>query len=135
MKVVWLVVALALGTMGYLAYQNSQKVNRQLAQIEQDGFVLTEDFQGEPKLIYDESKRQLAFVFSDKHYILPIEELISSEVLYDLDKRGEKNYRLELITRANAIPKIEVKYRDEFLAERIHKRLRALKFAQPSLGE
>jgi hypothetical protein len=130
MKTVWLVVAVAVGVMGYLAYQNGQKINRQLAQLERDGFTVSEDLQGEPKIVVDQAKRQLGFVFAEKHYTLPIEDLISSEILYDLDKRGEKNYRLELITRASVLPKLEVKYRDEFLAERVHKRLRALKFAE-----
>jgi hypothetical protein len=130
MKKVWVVVAVAIGVMGFLAYQNSQKVNRQLAQLESDGFVISEDLHGEPKIVVDQSQRKLAFIYPDKHYTLPIDDLISSEILYDLDKRGEKNYRLELITRTTLIPKLEVKYRDEFLAERIHKRLRALKFPE-----
>jgi len=117
-------VGTVLVVMVSLAYWNSQKLNRQLQRLESSGFVITEDLQGEPKLLYDESHQQLALLSPQGYEVLQLSELISSEILYDLDKRGDKNYRLELIFNATRLPKQEVRYRDEFLAERIHKRLR-----------
>ncbi|MBT3147103.1 hypothetical protein Q8W30_02680 [Neptunomonas phycophila] len=117
-------VGTVLVVMVSLAYWNSQKLNRQLQRLESSGFVITEDLQGEPKLLYDESHQRLALLSPQGYEVLQLSELISSEILYDLDKRGDKNYRLELIFNATRLPKQEVRYRDEFLAERIHKRLR-----------
>ena len=117
-------VGTVLVVMVSLAYWNSQKLNRQLQRLESSGFVITEDLQGEPKLLYDELHQQLALLSPQGYEVLQLSELISSEILYDLDKRGDKNYRLELIFNATRLPKQEVRYRDEFLAERIHKRLR-----------
>lgn len=125
----YVVVGAVLAVMVSLAYWNSQKQGRQLRMLESDGFVVSEDLQGEPKVLYDEKHQQLAFLSPQGSQTLPLTELISSEVLYDLDKRGEKNYRLELIFNSARLPKQEVRYRDEFLAERIHKRLRAIRLS------
>ncbi len=115
----WFVLAVLL--MAGVGYVNWQKSQAQINALEQNGFEITQDLKGQPRLLVDVNKKELALVYPDHYKRVSLSKVIASEVVFDRGKEMDENYRIQLALDGQ--PSIEIDYENETLA---HTSLQAL---------
>ena len=109
-------VVLALIVMAGLGFWNWQKAQGQLQILQSRGFDLTDDLKGEPRLVIDRSQRQIALVSPNSYRVIPMSDLINSEMLFDRGVQLDQNFRIELQLKSSEQPLPPVIFENETLA-------------------
>ncbi|MBY4678816.1 hypothetical protein [Marinobacterium arenosum] len=109
-----------------LAIWTATKSRDQLALLQQQGFEISHDLNGNPKLLVDEAKRQLAVVHHKGFERLDFDRIRDIELAFDSAVQNDTNFRIELFSDQLAYDMIAVGYENEWRARQEFARLKEL---------
>jgi hypothetical protein len=120
----WQWAILIVVVMVVLAFSNWQRSQRQIADLSQSGFQISDDLKGQPQLLLDRQARQFAVVRPDGREQHTLDEVARVELRFDPGVQQPENYRVVLHLKAGR--EIEIHYENEWLAQDQLKRLQPL---------
>ncbi|MGH1461572.1 MAG: hypothetical protein ACRBB6_06020 [Neptuniibacter sp.] len=120
----WFILAAVV--IAVLAYWNWQKTNNQIKRLEAEGFYVSADLGGVPKLLVDQQSDSIAIVTASEYRRYRFEQIISLDYAYDYGPQVEENFRIEIKLQRAGRPQENIVYNEEQRAESQLKRLQAL---------
>lgn len=120
----WFILAAVV--IAVLAYWNWQRTNNQIKRLEAEGFYVSADLGGVPKLLVDQQSDSIAIVTASEYRRYSFGQITSLEYAYDYGTQVEENFRIEIKLHGAARPQENIVYNDEQRAEEQLKRLQAL---------
>jgi len=115
----WFILAVVV--MAALAYWNWQRSQDQLAQLQKQGFQVSEDLKGQPRLLLDLAAKQLAVVSPSKASRIDFADITAAEYGYDSGTQTDSRFRIELSVSNGE--QWEIVYENEAIARRQLERL------------
>ncbi len=115
----WFILAALL--MAALAFWNWQRSQDQLAQLQKQGFQVSEDLNGQPKLLLDLKAKKLAIVQPSKATLLAFSDIHSAEYGFDSGTQTDTRFRIELQSASGE--QWQIIYENEAIARRQLQRL------------
>lgn len=109
-----------------MAFVVGRKSADHLAQLQADGFVISQDFNGTPKLLVDSTQQRIAFVDNKGATQLKFNQVSALEVAFDGKKEAPVNYRIEIFSDALSDGKVGIVYENEWRARQEYSRFRQL---------
>lgn len=100
-----------------LGYWNWKKGQQQLDLLRSTGFVVSDDLNGNPRLVLDRNQRQLAVVAADRHQVVSMGSVVSAQVAFDRGVQMDENFRIELTTTAGQPSLPAIQYENEAIAQ------------------
>lgn len=100
-----------------LAFSVARKTNDHLTELQQQGFVISQDFNGVPRLLVDENQQRIAIVDGKGAVQLSFDQIQELKVAYDGKKEAPVNYRIELSSDQLANGSIGIVYENEWRAK------------------
>lgn len=120
----WFILAVVV--IAVLAYWNWQRTNNQIKRLEAQGFYVSADLGGVPKLLVDQQSDSIAIVSGSEYRRYSFEQIASLEYAYDYGTQVEENFRIEIKLQGADRPQENIVYNEEQRAEKQLKRLQAL---------
>lgn len=120
----WFILAVVV--IAVLAYWNWQRTNNQIKRLEAQGFYVSADLGGVPKLLVDQQSDSIAIVSGSEYRRYSFEQIASLEYAYDYGTQVEENFRIEIKLQGATRPQENIVYNEEQRAEKQLKRLQAL---------
>ncbi|WP_027859525.1 hypothetical protein [Marinobacterium jannaschii] len=118
----WFILAVVV--MAALAYWNWQRSQDQLAQLQKQGFQISEDLKGQPRLLLDLAAKQVALVTPSQASRVAFADIVAAEYGYDSGTQTDSRFRIELSTSSGQ--QWQVLYENEAIARRQLERLNSL---------
>lgn len=109
-----------------LGYWNWKKSGEQIKALQANGFTITDDLKGSPKLLIDRTQQSIAVVSASEYRLYYFDQIVDAEYLYESQREVETDHRIELTIQAGHKSKEVIKYADEWSAEDQFKRLQTL---------
>jgi len=107
------VAALVICGLGYMGWQKTQG---QLSSLQNEGFVVSDDLGGNPKLVIDAQAQEFALVRTKDYARYPLSAITEARVDSDWGRENEKNFRVELYLARGE--NFKIKYANEFAADK-----------------
>lgn len=120
----WFILAVVV--IAVLAYWNWQRTNNQIKRLEAQGFYLSADLGGFPKLLVDQQSDSIAIVSGSEYRRYSFEQIASLGYAYDYGTQVEENFRIEIKLQGADRPQENIVYNEAQRAEKQLKRLQAL---------
>lgn len=109
-----------------LAYWNWQRTSGQIKRLQAEGFTISADLGGVPKLLVDQQSDSIAVVTASEYRRYSFNQIVSVNYAYDNGIQVEENFRIEIMLQSAAKQQENIIYNDEQRAEDQLKRLQAL---------
>lgn len=109
-----------------LAYWNWQRTSGQIKRLQAEGFTISADLGGVPKLLVDQQSDSIAVVTASEYRRYSFNQIVSVDYAYDNGIQVEENFRIEIMLQSAAKQQENIIYNDEQRAEDQLKRLQAL---------
>lgn len=109
-----------------LAYWNWQRTSGQIKRLQAEGFTISADLGGVPKLLVDQQSDSIAVVTASEYRRYSFNQIVSVNYAYDNGIQVEENFRIEIMLQSAAKQQENITYNDEQRAEDQLKRLQAL---------
>ena len=109
-----------------LAYWNWQRTSGQIKRLQAEGFTISADLGGVPKLLVDQQSDAIAVVTASEYRRYSFNQIVSVHYAYDNGIQVEENFRIEIMLQSAAKQQENITYNDEQRAEDQLKRLQAL---------
>lgn len=109
-----------------LAYWNWQRTSGQIKRLQAEGFTISADLGGVPKLLVDQQSDAIAVVTASEYRRYSFNQIVSVNYAYDNGIQVEENFRIEIMLQSAAKQQENIIYNDEQRAEDQLKRLQAL---------
>ena len=97
-----------------------------LSQLQAEGFNISYDFNGVPRLLVDETQRQIAVVERKTVTRLGFEQISNVAIAFDGEADAPVNYRIEIVSGALENGQIAVVYENEWRAKQEFSRFRQM---------
>ena len=109
-----------------LAYWNWQRTSGQIKRLQAEGFTISADLGGVPKLLVDQQSDAIAVVTASEYRRYSFNQIVSVNYAYDNGIQVEENFRIEIMLQGAAKQQENITFNDEQRAEDQLKRLQAL---------
>ncbi|MGB0205702.1 MAG: hypothetical protein ACPF9K_11715 [Neptuniibacter sp.] len=109
-----------------LAYWNWQRTSGQIKRLQAEGFTISADLGGVPKLLVDQQSDAIAVVTASEYRRYSFNQIVSVNYAYDNGIQVEENFRIEIMLLGAAKQQENITFNDEQRAEDQLKRLQAL---------
>jgi|GEM_PF-3552115 len=109
-----------------MAFIVGRKSADHLAQLQAEGFVISQDFNGTPRLLVDSEKQRIALVNAKGAIQLGFDQVDTLELAFDGHKEAPVNYRIEITSSVLSDGKVAVVYENEWRARQELSRFRQL---------
>ena len=120
----WFVLAAII--IAALAYWNWQRTSGQIKRLQAEGFTISADLGGVPKLLVDQQSDSIAVVTASEYRRYSFNQIVSVNYAYDNGIQVEENFRIEIMLQSAAKQQENIIYNDEQRAEDQLKSLQAL---------
>ncbi len=109
-----------------LAYWNWQRTSGQIKRLQAEGFTISADLGGVPKLLVDQQSDSIAVVTASEYRRYSFSQVVSVNYAFDYGNQVEENFRIEIMLQGAAKQQENITYNDERRTEDQLKRLQAL---------
>lgn len=109
-----------------LAYWNWQRTSGQIKRLQAEGFTISADLGGVPKLLVDQQSDSIAVVTASEYRRYSFNQIVSIDYAFDNGIQVEENFRIEIMLQGATKQQENITYNDEQRAEDQLKRLQAL---------
>ena len=111
----WFLIALVI--IAGLGYWNWQRSDQQVKRLQAEGFVITEDLKGTPRLLVDDQLKQVAVVGSSGSQRYDFSNIKKLELVFDRNAQLDENFRIKLSFVDSSISIQEIAFDNEWNAE------------------
>jgi len=109
-----------------LAVTVSRKSGDNLTRLQAEGFNISYDFNGVPRLLVDEAQQRIAIVDRKAVIQLGFDQVDALSIAYDGEADAPVNYRIEIVSGALENGQIAVVYENEWRAKQEFSRFRQM---------
>lgn len=120
----WFILAVIV--IAALAYWNWQRTSGQIKRLQAEGFTISADLGGVPKLLVDQQSDSVAVITAREYRRYSFHQISGLNYAYDNDAEVEDNFRIEILLQGATKQQENITYNDEHRAEDQLKRLQAL---------
>lgn len=111
----WFLIALVI--IAGLGYWNWQRSDQQVKRLQAEGFVITEDLKGTPRLLVDDQLKQVAVVGPSGFQRYDFSNIKKLELVFDRNAQLDENFRIKLSFVDSSISTQEIAFDNEWNAE------------------
>lgn len=109
-----------------LAVWTAKKTGGQLDVLQKQGFIVTDDLNGNPRLVVDAQNQQIAIVHTKGAERLDYAQVDKVAFEFDAGVQEASNFRIEIFSNQLAYDKIAVGYENEYRAKQEFSKLKRL---------
>lgn len=111
----WFLIAFVI--IAGLGYWNWQRSDQQIKRLQAEGFVITEDLKGTPRLLVDDQLHQVAVVGPTGFQRYDFSNIKKLELVFDRNAQLDENFRIKLYLVDSPISTQEIAFDNEWNAE------------------
>ena len=111
----WFLIAFVI--IAGLGYWNWQRSDQQIKRLQAEGFVITEDLKGTPRLLVDDQLHQVAVVGPNGFQRYDFSKIKKLELVFDRNAQLDENFRIKLSFVDSSISTQEIAFDNEWNAE------------------
>ncbi|MCV6590220.1 MAG: hypothetical protein OIF57_14525 [Marinobacterium sp.] len=109
-----------------VAFVVGRKTADNLELLQAEGFTISRDMNGVPRLLVDEPRQQIAIVDNKGYRKLNYSQIERLEIAFDGQKEAPVNYRIEIFSSALDDDRVSIVYENEWRARQEYARFRKI---------